>query len=74
MLTSRYVKGDKVIIPFGITEIGACAFQYNSEITSVEIPDSVIKIGKEAFSCCKSLNTTFENDVLANLFLWQSLT
>ena len=43
-----------LVIPEGITEIGFRAF-YGSSIKSVTIPDSVRKIGKEAFYWCKSL-------------------
>ena len=45
----------KLIIPEGVTEIGAEAFKGCTGITSVVIPDSVVTIGAEAFSGCTNL-------------------
>lgn len=39
----------------GITEIAYCAFT-NSKIQSISIPDSITKIGDEAFENCKELS------------------
>lgn len=38
-----------ITIPYGVTEIGMCAF-YNTSIKSISIPDSVTGINAEAFS------------------------
>ncbi len=46
----RYVKGDK----FAVTAIGASVFR-NSDITSVELPDTVTEIQDRAFNSCESL-------------------
>ncbi len=54
-ILDRYVgKGGAVVIPDGITEIGAEAFK-NSRITSITIPTSVTSVGYWAFGNCKSL-------------------
>ena len=47
----------EVIIPDGVTEIGASAFCSCSSLTSVEIPASVTKIGASAFAGCSGLTT-----------------
>ena len=41
----------KAIIPYGATEIGEGAFYRCADLTSIEIPNSVKKIGKDAFDC-----------------------
>ena len=38
-----------------ITSIGAHAFDSNTALTAVYIPDSVISVGDSAFYCCRSL-------------------
>ena len=43
-----------VVIPYGVTEIAEGAFK-NSTVQRVIMPDSVKKIGAEAFYSCKSL-------------------
>ena len=45
----------KIIIPYGVTEIGAAAFCNMENLEIVEIPDTVTKIGDYAFSGCKNL-------------------
>jgi len=45
-----------IIIPEGVTEIRREAF-YESEIKRVVIPDSVTRIGDQAFFCCEQLET-----------------
>jgi len=47
--------GGDVIIPVGVTSIGAQAFALNNNITSVTIPEGVTEIGEGAFVFCKSL-------------------
>ena len=44
------------IIPQGIEKIGASAFAYYKNLTSISIPDSVTAIGSMAFHCCDSLS------------------
>lgn len=55
----------ELIIPEGVTEIGAQAFKGCTGITSVVIPDSVVKIGAEAFSGCTGL----EGDLLLRYYV-----
>lgn len=43
------------VIPDGIKVIGAGAFQFCKQMTSVTIPNSVIEIGSKAFEKCYSL-------------------
>ena len=45
----QYIQGDKAIIPFGVTVIEDYAFSGCSELTSIEIPNSVASIGKYVF-------------------------
>ena len=45
---------DNLVIPEGVTKIEKCAASQRS-IVSVEIPDSVEEIGKEAFRICRDL-------------------
>ena len=40
-----------------VTEIGELAFNRMEDIVSVEIPDTITKIGKKAFSSCSALKT-----------------
>lgn len=47
-------EGD-VVIPDGVTEIGASAFKDCSSLTSITIPNSVTEIGSSAFSGCSNL-------------------
>ena len=46
-----------VMIPDGVTIIGACAFDNCTNLTSVTIPDGVTTIGNEAFYGCRSLTS-----------------
>ena len=43
-------------IPKGITEIPAYAFEW-ANITSLDIPDNITKIGEGAFGFCKNLTS-----------------
>lgn len=52
----------KVVIPEGVTEIGANAFNNCSALETISLPSSISKIGTDAFSGCSSLKYyTFEN-------------
>lgn len=46
---------ENVVIPDGVTSIGACSFTGCSRLVSVKIPDSVTSIGSYAFSGCSAL-------------------
>jgi hypothetical protein len=58
-----------VVIPsvlhgFPVTAIGKMAFDLDTRILSVTIPDSVVEIGEQAFWCCPSLtNVSIGNGV-----------
>ncbi len=45
-----------IIIPYGITKIGSCAF-LGCEFKSITVPDSVESIGAGAFGYCSSLES-----------------
>ena len=57
-----------LIIPSGITEIGAFAFFGCSSLTSIEIPSTVIKIGELAFCECSSLKDIYFDGTKAKWF------
>ncbi len=46
----------KVILKRGVTSIGACTFWGCNNLSSVEIPSTVMRIGYTAFSNCSSLS------------------
>ena len=48
---------DSVVIPEGVSSIGAFLFSRRTNLTSVTIPDSVISIGDSAFSGCSALTS-----------------
>lgn len=52
-----------VVISYGCTEIGEIAFGYNDSLKSVELPDSLKKIGEDAFIECTSLVLTVPDGV-----------
>lgn len=55
-----YINGEEVtsiVIPDGVTEIGAYAFFTCSALTSISIPNSVTKIGDLAFVDCSGLTS-----------------
>ena len=47
----------KMVIPSGVTRVGASVFRNYSRITSVEIPNSVTNIGVSAFEGCSNLTS-----------------
>ena len=49
-------KGEKVTIPYGVTEIGEEAFDGRADIVSVTIPKTVKVIGEGAFYGCSALS------------------
>lgn len=51
----------EVEVPEGTTKIGEYAFYHWTNITDVTIPDSVVEVGKGAFTYCNSL--PYENSV-----------
>lgn len=64
ILVSYVGNEDNVVIPNGITEIGADAFWSYTKLTSVTIPNSVKSIGEYAFQGCTSLTSvTIPNSV-----------
>ena len=47
----------RVVLPDGVTEIGACAFKWCTDLTSIVIPNTVTIIGERAFHSCWNLKT-----------------
>lgn len=57
-ILAEYVgKGGDVVIPEGITEVGARSFRNCESLTSVVIPDGVTFISTSAFSGCTNLKS-----------------
>ena len=56
----------EAIIKSGVVNIGSCAFRNRSELASITIPDSVTRIGDDAFynTAYYNNNANWENDVL----------
>lgn len=50
------VASENTVIPDGVTEIGELAFAYKRNITSLHLPASVKKIGRQAFYGCENLS------------------
>jgi hypothetical protein len=46
-------------IPYGVTNVGNCAFLGCTALTSVTLPRSVTNIGKRAFGYCESLTDVY---------------
>ena len=67
-----------IIIPNSVKIIGEKVFAWSDELESIEIPDSVVHIGKEAFECCTYLKRVILSNSITEipeaLFSWcQSL-
>lgn len=54
---NRFTPETKIIIPGGVTEISAFAFDDCREILSVQMPGTVRKIGNSAFGFCENLQS-----------------
>ena len=54
-----------LVIPDGVTNICAYAFQNATNLTSVTIPDSVASIGEGAFNNCSNLKDVYITDIEA---------
>lgn len=52
---SGMTNATSIIIPDGVTHIGAYAFQDCENLTAVIIPKSVVYIGEKAFDCCEKV-------------------
>lgn len=60
ILSNTYEDGKGIITFDGdVTSIGSSAFYFNSNITSIAMPDSVTKIGDAAFYLCSSLTSAY---------------
>lgn len=55
VLVKYHGPGGDVVIPDGVTEIGASAFDHCKDLTGIHIPESVTKIGRCAFQWCGNL-------------------
>lgn len=59
------------IIPYGVIEIGAFAFSsVCTKLTSVTIPNTVTKIGYQAFRDCKNLTNVTIPDSVTDIETW----
>ena len=47
---------EELVLPEGVTEIGAEAFSFNSDVKKIIFPDSLERIGEEAFRDCWELS------------------
>ncbi len=56
----------KYIIPNTVTSIGDAAF-CNSDISSVVIPNSVVKIGRYSFEFCRNMTTVYMGKGVTNI-------
>ena len=57
----------KIVIEEGITEIGMCAFNNLSKVTSLTLPESLEIIGANSFESCKSLKSVKIPDSVTSL-------
>ncbi len=54
-----------VQLPTTMVNIGLCAFQDNSLLTSIEIPEGVVRIGAQSFSGCNLTSVVIPSSVTA---------
>ncbi|MBE5764336.1 MAG: leucine-rich repeat domain-containing protein [Clostridiales bacterium] len=53
-----------------IKEIGESAFEYNTSIKTVEIPNGIVKIGDSAFYSCKNIESINISDGVIDIGAW----
>ena len=70
VLTKYVGPGGDVVIPEGVTEIGACAFEKCTKLTGVTIPEGVIGVGFKAFAGCTKLAEVHLSDSVNAISLW----
>ena len=56
-----------VIVTSGVTNIGDCAFDGCSSLTSVTLPSGLVTIGKDAFSYCSELSSIIIPDNVTSI-------
>ena len=57
----------EIVIPEGVTEIGAHAFEGNKKTMSVSMPDTVVRIEYDAFKSCTKLKEVFFSNRLKEI-------
>ena len=57
----------QVVLPAGVTEIGAGAFERCEKLSRVELPEGLVKIGEDAFSDCERLTAAEASQGIARL-------
>ncbi|MCI8510336.1 MAG: leucine-rich repeat domain-containing protein, partial [Lachnospiraceae bacterium] len=57
VLTKYKGNSKKVVVPEGVTSIGDYAFNWCSDLTSIELPEGVTSIGDRAFTWCIGLTS-----------------
>lgn len=60
-------KFDEIVIPEGVTDIGACAFYECKRLKKITIPDSVTSIGLWAFKLCSKLKSVIIPDSVTSI-------
>lgn len=58
-LTKYVGKGGDVVIPDGVSSIGAYAFYNCTSLTSITIPGSAVSVEYSAFRGCTSIKVTY---------------
>ena len=68
---NNLILGSKnTVIPNTVTEISEWAFYGNNELTAITIPESIKRIGDNAFANCSALETLNFNAIACNDFAW----
>lgn len=57
----------RVVIEYGVTEIGDCAFYGLEKLTAATTPDSLMRVGANAFRACTKLTTVVLGNNLAEI-------